>query len=403
MTHRRRPSGLRILTVGAAAVALGLATIAGPASAAAESAAAAKATPMDRSHQMSAADRAAIDAAAATYLANAVDQTPGLWIAVWDPAKGFYEQAYGKASLDGTPAQVGDHFRIGSLTKTIFATAVLEKVADDTIALDDTVKQLAPMVAKRFPATAKSTVRQLLGMTTSLPDYADAAVMRQFANPQQHWSRDQLIALGLSEGTPITGPGGYSTTNYLVLGKVMEAVTGKSPEKLVNAVLKRAGLQQTRLPRGNVAVPAPAAHGYLGAIYGPQAATVNPALSATTDTTDWTMEWGKEGGGATSTIGNLARWGSLCLGDALLPKKIVAQRLHVTPINAGKYGLGIIREGDWLAHGGQTIGYEANVACNPRTGAVVAYAVNSTEGLADLSAYLGPVAWPYYLQAVAGG
>ena len=158
----------------------------------------------------------------------------------------------------------------------------------------------------------------------------------------------------------------------------------------------------TRLPLGNVQVPAPTAHGYLGAAYGPEAAKVNPSLSATSDTTDWAMEWGKEGGGATSTIDDLATWGGTCLGTSLLPKKVATLRLRTTPINAGNYGLGIIRAGDWLTHSGQVIGYEANVACNPKTGAVVAYAVNSTEGLLDIGSSLGSVAWPEYARATSG-
>ena len=111
------------------------------------------------------------------------------------------------------------------------------------------------------------------------------------------------------------------------------------------------------------------------------------------------MEWGKEGGGAYSTIGDLATWGGTCLGMSLLPKDLVAERLKTTKIDAGNYGLGIIRQGDWLAHSGQAIGYEANVACNPKTGAVVAYAVNSTEGLLDLDSFLGSTAWPEYSTA----
>lgn len=116
------------------------------------------------------------------------------------------------------------------------------------------------------------------------------------------------------------------------------------------------------------APPEPSAHGYLGAIYGPEAAKVNASLSGTTDVVDWTMEWGKEGGGAYGTIADLATWGGICLGMSLLPPKVAAQRLKTTKINAGAYGLGIVREGDWLAHSGQAIDYTANVACNRRPG-----------------------------------
>jgi D-alanyl-D-alanine carboxypeptidase len=360
---------------------------------------AAKAVPIDRSKAMSAADRAAIDAEATSFLTNSIDQTPGLWLAVWDPKRGYYEQAYGEAALDSQPATVNDRFLIGSITKTVFATAVLEQVAAGKLKLTDTVKSLAPSVVRKYPIAAKMTVAQLLGMTSRIPDYADPAVAKMFANPQQTFTRDEAIALGIAEGKAIPAPGGYSTTNYLLLGEVMNAVTGKTPEALVNAVLRQTGMSSSKLMTGNVQLPAPSAHGYLGAIYGPEAAKVNPSLSATTDVINWTMEWGKEGGGAYSTIGDLAKWGSTCLGTNLLPAKVAAQRLKTTKIDAGNYGLGIVRQGDWLAHSGQAIGYTANVACNPKTGAVVAYALNSTEGPLDISSYVGAKAWPDYARA----
>jgi D-alanyl-D-alanine carboxypeptidase len=367
--------------------------------AAAPAATAAKVTPINTGKAMSAADRAAIDVAAKAFLADSLDKAPGLWLAVWDPKRGYYEQAYGEASLDGAPATVKDHFLIGSITKTVFATAVLEQVAAGRLKLTDTVRKLDPALARRFPVAASKTIAQLLGMTSRIPDYADPAVGKMFLDPKQAFTRNQLISLGIAEGKPIPAPGGYSTTNYLLLGKLMRTLTGKTPEQLVNAVFAQAGMPSSRLETGNVSLPSPRAHGYIGAVYGLQAAQVNPALSATTDVTDWTMEWGKEGGGAYSTIGDLATWGSTCLGTTLLPKSVAADRLKTTPIDAGAYGLGIIREGSWLAHSGQAIGYTANVACDPRTGAVVAYAVNSTEGILDLGSSVGPVAWPTYVRA----
>lgn len=50
---------------------------------------AAKATPIDRGKAMSATDRAVIDAGAQAFLANSVDRTPGLWLAAWDPQRGY--------------------------------------------------------------------------------------------------------------------------------------------------------------------------------------------------------------------------------------------------------------------------------------------------------------------------
>lgn len=351
---------------------------------------------VDKSKIMPAADRAAIDEAANLFVNNAPDQSPGLWLAVWDPKKGYYEQAYGKAALPGTAATVADHFRIGSITKTVFATAVLEQVSAGKLKLTDTVRSLDPALAKRFPSIAKYTVAQLLSMKTQIPDYADPAVALQVADPQRRFTRDQLIALALSKGKPLPKAGGYSTTNYIILGEIMKKVTGKTPESLVNGVFAQAGMKQSGLDTTSKAMPDPAAAGYIGATYGSQFVAINPAVTSATDVSSWAFDWGKEGGGAYSTIGDLATWGGTCLGNSLLPKSTVAKRLVFSSIDVGKYGRGIIKQGNWLSHEGQAIGYEANVACNPKTGAVAVWAVNSTQGSMFLDDVIGAAAYPEY-------
>jgi D-alanyl-D-alanine carboxypeptidase len=355
---------------------------------------------IDKSKPVSAADKAAIDAAANSFVDSSPDGAPGLWLAVWDPKKGYYEQAYGNAVLPNTPATVADHFRIGSITKTVFATAVLQQVAAGKLALADTVAKLDPALAKKFPKAANYTVAQLLSMKTQIPDYADPAVAIQVGDPQHHFSRDDLIALAFSSGKPLTKQGGYSTTNYIILGVILEKLTGRAPESLVNGVFKQAGMTQSRLPFVSRPLPAPAAHGYVGDFFATQFAALNPSVTATTDVSSWVFDWGKEGGGSYSTIGDLATWGGTCLGNSLLPKSIVAKRLVFSAIDAGNYGRGIIRQGDWLAHSGQAIGYFANVACNPKTGAVAVWAVNSSEGSMMLDDVIGPVAYPEYYAAI---
>ena len=354
---------------------------------------------IDKSKMMSAADRAAIDAAGNAFLKNSIDASPGLWLAVWDPTKGYYEHAYGNAILPNTAATVNDHFRIGSITKTVWATAVLQQVAKGKLELTDTVKKLDPELAKKFPSIGKYTVGQLLSMKTQIPDYADAAVAIEVGDPQHRFTRNDLISLGLTKGKKLTKAGGYSTTNYIILGVILEKLTGKAPETLVNGVFKQAGMTQSMLQTKNAPMPNPVAHGYVGELAAKDFQAIDPKITATTDVSSWALEWGKEGGGAYSTIGDLATWGSTCLGTSLLPKPIAAKRLVFSMIDAGNYGRGIIRQGAWLSHEGQVIGNEANVSCNPITGAVTAWAVNSTYGSFMLNDVLGPVAYPDYYAA----
>ena len=106
---------------------------------------------------------------------------------------------------------------------------------------------------------------------------------------------------------------------------------------------------QSRLDTSSKAMPAPSAAGYVGATYESQFVTINPAVTSATDVSSWAFDWGKEGGGT-------------CLSNSLLPESTVAKRLDFSTIDVGKYGRGIIRQGNWCAHEGQAIGYEANVA-----------------------------------------
>jgi len=73
---------------------------------------------------MSTADAAVIDKLARDALAQNPD-LPGLWIEVWNPAKGFYTQASGEAVKGGAKATIDDHGRIGRETKTFAVVAVL--------------------------------------------------------------------------------------------------------------------------------------------------------------------------------------------------------------------------------------------------------------------------------------
>ena len=131
-----------------------------------------------------------------------------------DPAKGHYEQAYGDAVADATKATVADHSWVGSVTKTVFATAVLQQVAAGRLALMDTVQTLDPELAAKYPAVGALTVAQLLGMVSGIPDFADAAVAAVAADHAKSFTRDDDIALGLSLGTPKPAGTPGSTREY---------------------------------------------------------------------------------------------------------------------------------------------------------------------------------------------
>jgi D-alanyl-D-alanine carboxypeptidase len=351
---------------------------------------------------MSAADAQAIDDAAAAALAAAPD-LPGMWIGVWDPEKGVHIGAYGDAVAGQTAATPEDHSRIGSVTKTFTATAVLEQVAGGELALDETIEEVLPDLAETYPDLAPITVEQLLAMRSGIPDYANTGAVTGpvVEDPTKVWTVDEIIATTLEE-EPLQPPGtpGYSTTNYLILGEMLEAVTGEPVEQVINGVAEEAGLSDTALQEPEeTQMPDPSSHGYLNDPGVQSLAEAGITAEPGQDVTDWTVSWGQAGGGMYSTVADMGTWAATGLGNTLLPADLGDQRLQTQPIPEGDYGLGIFDWGNgWIGHTGQLIGWESLVAYNTDTGAVFVGMVNET---GSLTAAIG-VAYAVFPDLVEG-
>ena len=315
--------------------------------------------------------------------------TPGAVIAVSHPELGFWSRAIGDAEVGVDPMTLDHHSRIGSVTKTFTAVAILQMVDSGELSLDDTVADVVPDVAEQFPETAEITIEHLVSMTSGLPDYANvagSATAQAVEDPTKVWTPEELIeaALEASEVQPIGTPG-YSTTNFTILGLMYEAVTGEPIEAGIASVAEAAGLTDTALlPADENEMPDPSTHGYIDPAGVSSLEEIGVETEAGTDTTDWSISWGGAGGGAYSTIDDLFLWASTGSGNTLLSTELGTQRLEVEPIEDGlSYGLGILEQGveGWYGHSGQAIGWEALAFYDPETGATFTVMVNSTAGV----------------------
>jgi D-alanyl-D-alanine carboxypeptidase len=244
-------------------------------------------------------------------------------------------------------------------------------------------------------------------MRSGIPDYANSGAVTGpvVDDPTKVWTVDEIISTTLQEET-LQPPGtpGYSTTNYLILGKMLEEVTGGSVEDAINGVVAEAGLSQSVLqPPAETQMPDPASNGYLNAPGVASLAQSGIAAEPGQDVSDWTVSWGQAGGGMYSTIADLGTWAASGLGNTLLPKDLGDQRLQAQPTPEGKYGLGIFDYGNgWIGHTGQLIGWESLVAYNEQTGAAFVAIDNETGSL--LSALVvGKVVFPDLVEGVIGG
>ena len=212
---------------------------------------------------MSAADAAVIDGYA-TEVMKQVPDLPGMWLGVWDPEKGFYSAAYGEAVKGGEKAALDQHGRIGSVTKTFTTTAILQQVAAGALKLESTIGEILPDLATRHPAIKDITVEQLAGMTSGIPDYANTGVVIEqvVADPQRVFTVDELVDAAMTLPLSAPGTGGYSTTNTLILGQMLEKLTGKPVEQVVTELAASVGMSQTALQAPDqVVMPDPSSHG----------------------------------------------------------------------------------------------------------------------------------------------
>lgn len=161
---------------------------------------------------------------------------PAVAIAVWTP-DATYSAATGVVELDGDPATVDSRFRLGSVSKTYTAVVILQLVEQGLIDLDAPISDyLPPEVIDDLNGAADVTTRQLLTMTSGLPEYlADEFYDAVDSDPSYTWT--PLDALTFAYGEPSTfAPGTdfeYTNTNYLLLQLIAENVTGEPLHVLV--------------------------------------------------------------------------------------------------------------------------------------------------------------------------
>lgn len=364
--------------------------------------------------QMSATDAAPIDAAGAKIIAAMGKDLPGVWIGVWDANKGYHIGAYGKAALPDTPATVDDHSRIGSVSKTFTTATILRLVDRGMLRMDSTIGDVLPDLATRYPSLAAISVTQLIDMTSGIADYVNTGAIftTLFDDPKKAWTPAELIDLSQTMPNATPGTPGYTSTATIILGDMITAVSGQSPEEAIDLTAGDAGLTQTALPPpGDAVIPKPFSHGY---IFTPGVNSLKEVLdrkgatvTAGTDVTDWSPSWGGAAGGMYSTVGDLGKWAGTGFGSALLSEELGTARINgpVTKDDDGDaYGLGLTHWGDdWVGHTGQILGWESFAAYDTETGDVIVIIVNETGSLTDALLTLLDVANPELRQTLAAG
>ena len=172
--------------------------------------------------QLPAAAQAAIDETAAKILAQT--GVPSASIAVVAGGKIAYVRTYGNARLDPKlPARPEMRYKIASNSKQIAATAILLLAEQNKISLDDPVARFLPQLTR----ARDITIRELLSHTSGYQDYYPLDYVAPFmvaaTTPQQILDTWAKKPLDFEPGTQWQ----YSNTNYVIIGQIIEKITGQ--------------------------------------------------------------------------------------------------------------------------------------------------------------------------------
>ncbi|GAA4479449.1 serine hydrolase domain-containing protein [Microbacterium panaciterrae] len=293
---------------------------------------------------------------------------------------------YGVTDLGGsTPVSLDDHFRIGSNTKTMTGTVILQLVQEGKIALADKVSKYRPDV----PNGNRITIEQLLTMRSGLANYTTTLALNTALDTQQQrvWDPEELVAMGLAE-PPTFAPGdgwNYSNTNTLLLGLIAEKLDGMPLSEIFQKRLfTPLGLRETSYPAADDAsLPTPFPHGYMystnvdtmetSTLPPTQLAQAKAGTLLPSDTTNLNPSWAGAAGAGISTIRDLAHWVEALGGGGLLSPTLQKERLAsvqpvpfpLPPLPDPQYGWGIAKIGPLYGHTGELPGYNSFMGYDP--------------------------------------
>ncbi len=291
---------------------------------------------------------------------------------------------------DDDPVPANGRFRVGSITKTFVATVVLQLVDEGKLTLDDPVVTHLP----EYTLDPRITVRMLLNHSSGLFNYtgdvnADGTVEpgiplngQEFVDLRFHtYTPEDLVAVSLAKPARFE-PGArfsYSNTNYVLVGELVERLTGTPWSFQVNRrIVWPLGLRETVLPGTRSTIAGPHAHGYLPYTRDGQEKIV--------DITRLNPSWGGAAGEIISTTRDLNRFTGALLGGRLLPPDLLAEMRAAGADPAYGLGLQILDLGPgcggmYEGHTGGIHGYVSFLFSNGDT----RFAMSVTTGTVDPS------------------
>lgn len=282
-------------------------------------------------------------------------------------------KGYGMASLEWEIPNAPDvKFRLGSMTKQFTATLLLLLQEQGRLNIEDPISKYLPDTPK---AWEKITLAELLGHTSGIPEVLETKGFFAWAmsphTPEEELTLVRDKPLDFDPGSKFA----YSNSNFVVLGSVIEKVSGKKYSDLLRErILDPLGMKDTGLDMDGL-ILSKRAEGYIPGEDGLVSAS-GPSMS---------VPWAA--GSMYSTTGDLLKWEHGLFGGKVLSASSL--KLMTTP-GKGNYGLGLlIMEKDRIKvieHGGIIDGFTTFLSYAPERGVAVVV-LSNVMGLSPAAGY----------------
>lgn len=314
---------------------------------------------------------------------------PGAIVHVEVPGLGSWETALGLSDVETEEVMdLAKGFRVGSITKTVTATLVLQLVDESLLALDDSLASLVPEPA--VTGSDRITLRMLLNHTSGLFEYtADERFQElQAEEPLRKWEPAELVAFAATHELYFPPGEGwqYSNTNFVLQGMIFERITGHPIDEEIEArVAGRLGLSRTVLP-SQPEMSGDFSHGYVYATDLGEEQAAEGELADVTAAFDPSWAWAA--GGMTSCLDDLGIWARALVEGGLLSEELQKERLDTVEAWQGSYyGLGIAEYAGFWGHPGDLPGFSCAMMYNPDNGALIILMFNKNPNGIDFAAY----------------
>ena len=326
-------------------------------------------------------------------------------------------EAFGE-SMTGVPATKDMHFRNGAVAISYIAMLLLQLVDEGKVTLDDTLDAWYP----DFPTADKVTLRSLITMTSGYPDFVPDAEFQAafFADPFREFTTQEQLDFAF-QSPPHFPPGenwSYAHTNIVILGMVLEKVTGKQlAEQMQDNLLTPLGLDNT-FTLATPEIPEPALHAFSGERRA--ALGIPSGTRFYEESSFWNPSWTLAQGSiqVTNIYDMTATAEAIGAGTTLSPashEEMIAPKLlgFGAPLEgcptchtldeAYSYGLGVVISGEWILQNPLFGGYGAIEAVLPSDKIAIAVSTTFSEkGFGDDGAYLhSRASWTIFAQIAA--